>query len=50
MLFLHNDPQATYIDQLARDYEGLRIAYVDEKKGKFFSVLLRYKSYYTYSC
>lgn len=36
-----NKDKARYIEQLAREYEGLRIAYVDEVNGTFFSVLLK---------
>lgn len=34
--------KASYIDMLAKNNPGLRIAYVDGQKGQFFSVLLKY--------
>lgn len=34
--------KAGHIKMLARLYPGLRIAYVDEKDGKFYSVLCKY--------
>jgi hypothetical protein len=40
--------KAEYIDKLAKDYPGLRIAYVDaDTKGVNFSVLLKYVHHIT---
>lgn len=34
--------KAEYIKMLAKNYPGLRIAYVEEVKGHFYSVLTRH--------
>lgn len=34
--------KARQIEMLAKMYSGLRIAYVEEEKGRFYSVLTKY--------